>query len=199
MTAIEIPPVVELVHALPGRLRLRLWWLRDHPGRARPLCEHLTALPGMDTVEVRRFTGSVLCTFDPARLDPGRILRAVAEHTGALVHLPGQASPAEEQALARAAYAEGAHLARAATSLLKGLDAEVLHFTEGRADAGSLAAITFIAAGAIEVAVTGELPVPPWFQLAWWAFRTFTTLEKRTIDATEHPLSAAVRGAPAGL
>jgi hypothetical protein len=28
-----------------------------------------------------------------------------------------------------------------------------------------------------EVPVKGNLPAPPWFNLAWWVFRTFITFE----------------------
>lgn len=85
----------------------------------------------------------------------------------------------------RVALREGSSVARAAASLFKRSNLEVVRATDGRIDMGTLAALGFAVGGAVEVAVTGNLPLPPWFQLAWWAFRTFTTLEDRAIERTD--------------
>lgn len=184
-------PIIEVVHRLPGRLRLRLWWLREHAERAAPVADAVSDLPGVIRAEVRRYTGSILVEYDPARADEESIIAAVERVSGGRVASEAEAETIEIDQLARSAYEEGAEIARAATSLIKGLDAEVLHYTEGRADAATLAALAFLGAGAVEVLVSGELPMPPWFQLAWWAFRTFTTLEGEMIESIEHPLERA--------
>jgi hypothetical protein len=54
------------------------------------------------------------------------------------------------------------------------LNRSVLLATEGRLDLGALAGLGFLSLGAAEIAATRALPAPPWFNLAWWAFRTFT-------------------------
>jgi hypothetical protein len=59
--------------------------------------------------------------------------------------------------------------------------------TPGAVDLGTLATLAFVGAGALEVAVSKKLPMPPWFNLAWWGFRTFMTVEKPEIDATASP------------
>ena len=185
-------PVVEFSSRVPGRLRLRLWWLRAHRERVEPLAQVVAALDGVERVEVRRFTGSVLVEYDAARIDEEHVARAVAEAVGGQVVRPGEEMAVEQDQLALDAYREGAELTRAATAFVKGLDARVLHWTEGGADAGTVVALALLAGGAAEVIATGQLPVPPWFQLAWWAFRTFATLEERTIDATAHPLEVTL-------
>jgi hypothetical protein len=185
-------PIIEIAHRLAGRLRLRIWWLRREPARAAELADALAALDGVVRVEVRRFTGSLLIEYDASLVDEARLVGAVAAKIGGQVVAPGTEPDAEYDELARTAYAEGAQVARAATAFVKGVDAKILLWTEGSADAGTAAALTFLAGGALEVVATGELPMPPWFQLAWWAFRTFTALEERTIEATQHPLDRAV-------
>jgi hypothetical protein len=35
------------------------------------------------------------------------------------------------------------------------------------------------------------VPLPPWFNLAWWGFRTFVTTEQAAIRAETEPVGAA--------
>lgn len=182
------PKFIHLVHELPGRLRLL--WLHDVPAEAAPLADRLAALPGMAEVRCRPFTGSVLCRYDPRRLACDDILAAVRAATGVtIVVRPGEEAPAEDEELLRIATEEGNDVARAAAQLFKNLNLDLLRFTEGRTDLGTAVALGLALTGAVEVAVTRKLPAPPWFNLAWWAFRTFTTLEKPAIDKAQPDLS----------
>jgi hypothetical protein len=67
--------------------------------------------------------------------------------------------------------------------------------SDGSVDLGTLATLGMLGAGAVQVATTGALPFAPWFNLAWWGFRTFVTSEQQEIrlesDAGEHPSHAA--------
>lgn len=182
------PPLIEIVHRLEGRLRLRVFWLHDHPWFAPRLIDALSRLDGVDAVQVRAYTGSVLVEHQPDRIDEGALLDAVRRVVGGHVRRTGEELPDEVLDLHREAFEEGTDLARSAAALLKSVDAGIVRATEGRADAATLAAAVFLAAGAVEIVGTGKLPIPPWFQLAWWAFRTFATLEQRTIEGTAHPL-----------
>ena len=65
------------------------------------------------------------------------------------------------------------------------LDRDIRRSSEGAADLGVLATLGFFAAGAAEVVGSGELPLPPWFNLAWWGFRTFMTTEATAIESVE--------------
>jgi hypothetical protein len=68
----------------------------------------------------------------------------------------------------------------------------LLAATDGRLDLGILAAMGFLAVGATEIIVTRKLPAPPWFNLAWWAVRTFTTFESKVMEAPTAPRRAPV-------
>jgi len=172
------PRIIHLIHTSPGRTRLRLPWLRSAPAEGAPLADALAALNGMLEAAVRPRTGSVLCQYDPDRLDPERILAAVRRHTRvALVVRPGEEVPAETMAYERAFVAEESSFARALAKTFKGIDRDVLVATEGRLDLGTVTGLGFLAAGAAEILATRKLPAPPWFNLAWWAFRTFTMFE----------------------
>jgi hypothetical protein len=169
------PRILQLVHSSPGRVRLRLAWLRNAPEEAAPLADHLAELDVSIEVRARPWTGSVLVTYDPERLDEARILAAARRHTGvALCIRRGERSPEARAAVERAAQAGGSGLTRALGRSMREINRDVLEATDGRLDLGSLTALSFLALGAAEIAVTRKLPVPPWFNLAWWAFRTFT-------------------------
>jgi hypothetical protein len=77
----------------------------------------------------------------------------------------------------------------------RGLDEELLRITEGGMDLGVLVTLGFVVAGAFEVMVTQKIPAPPWFNLAWWGFRTFMTVEAPAIRENG---AGAASDSPAG-
>ena len=174
------PHVIRLAHASPGRLRLRLPWLRDDRATATALADHLAQRPGVIEVAVRARTGSLLCRYDERRTTAGKLIAAVRRVTRvATVLHPGAPLPAP----ARADRPPGSSVGRALVDAFHGLDDDVYAATSGRIDLGTLAGLGLLATGAAEVAVTRQLPAPPWFSLAWWAFRTFTMFEPPTPPA----------------
>jgi hypothetical protein len=168
------PRVIWIAHASPGRLRLRLPWLRADHAAATALADHIAGRPGVIEVAVRPRTGSVLCRYDARRTNAGKLIAAVQRETRvATVLRPGAAVPAAT----RAARPPGSSVGRALVEAFRGLDEDIHAATSGRVDLGTLAGLGLLTAGAAEVAVTRKLPAPPWFSLAWWAFRTFTMFE----------------------
>ena len=169
------PRILQLVHATPGRTRLRFARLREHPEEAAPLADELAALDESVEVQVRPWTGSVLVTYDPERLEETRLVAAVRRHTRvAIVTRRGERNPEADAEMERAARAGGSSLTRALSRSVREINRDVLVASEGRLDLGSLTGLGFLAAGAAEIAFTRRMPAPPWFNLAWWAFRTFT-------------------------
>ena len=135
----------------------------------------------------------MLCHYDPERLDADRIVAAVQRHTGTTaVVRPGEPHPPPVHPSAQSGAPAGS-LARAIVQSFTAINQEVLEGTEGRLDLGILASLGFAAAGATEIAVTRQIPAPPWFNLAWWAIRTFTTFER---DGAAPPVGTATLSAP---
>jgi hypothetical protein len=60
---------ITLVHALPGRVRLKLGEMKNNPALAREVKKMLSAKPGVFRVEVNYTTGSILLQFDPEVID----------------------------------------------------------------------------------------------------------------------------------
>ena len=83
-----MPRVIYVVHTTPGRTRLRLPWLRRASEEAEPLAEGLQGVEGVEEVEVRPFTGSVLCRHDPYVLGADGVLEEVMRLTGVDVVFP---------------------------------------------------------------------------------------------------------------
>lgn len=182
--------IIYRVHSSPGRTRLRLSWLRREAELATRVADALETLPGMEMVEVKPYTGSVLCTYDPGELHEEALLAELRRVTGVdRVVKPGETVAGEEEELLRS-VSGGSNVAVEASRFFKGLNLDVLRATGGHMDLPTLAAVGFVTAGATEVLMTRRLPMPPWFNLAWWAFRTFTTLEKQAIKRTEAPFRA---------
>jgi hypothetical protein len=179
----EAVPGVKVVHDIPGRVRLRLPRLRRDAKDATAIADHLAGLDGMIDVQVRLYTGSVLCRYDAETLSRDAILSAVRDLARAggveADAAPGDGKGRTGEPLRRSS------LAHEVTRAFRGYNRDVLAATEGRLDLGILAVMGFFAAGAIEVAVSRRLPAPPWFNLAWWAFQTFTAFEREAGGAAE--------------
>ena len=58
---------LEVVHAVPGRVRLRLWG-DDCQQRAKAVAQHLRGQEGVESVQIKETTSSILVIFDPNTL-----------------------------------------------------------------------------------------------------------------------------------
>jgi hypothetical protein len=175
--SLPFPKLIRIEHSLPGRVRLRLPWLHDERVIGEPVADRLSALAGMKEVRVRMFTGSVLCIFDPAQLDEARIIEEIKDHTHVDAVLRRDEPLPHELRKKLRPDREANRIARAAERFFAGVNEDVLEASEGRLDLGTLTSVTFATVGAAEIATMRDLPFPPWFQLAWWAFRTFTIVK----------------------
>jgi len=76
-------------------------------------------------------------------------------------------------------------LARKVMIAVRELDRDLRRSSDGTVDLGMLATLGLIGAGATQIAITGRLPLPPWFNLAWWGYRTFMTTEVCAHDGSD--------------
>jgi hypothetical protein len=70
---------IRMVHAIPGRVRLKVAKLRHNPTLARLIQERLGAVPGIQGVEATPLTGSVLVLFDPQAVTAPESLMNLSE------------------------------------------------------------------------------------------------------------------------
>jgi Heavy metal associated domain 2 len=178
-------------------LRLRLGWLRGAEEEAAALADSLARREGIVRVTVRPFTGSVLCEYDPSTVDEGAILEAVKGETGVSTVLPADARDGRELSSdERIAVEEGTTLAKAVARTFQQINLDLLHATEGRVDLGTLLTLTFFSAGVVQLARQRRIPGPAWFNLAWWAFRTFTEAERKAIASAAKASTEAEESPP---
>ncbi|MCK6530501.1 hypothetical protein L6R50_24060 [Myxococcota bacterium] len=169
---------VFVAHQLPGRLRIRLWrGPSPDPTELRSAAERVGRLTEVDRVDHHPVTGSLIVHYDPDRWSEDEVLDRCAAALGAskLVR-PGEPTPPPTEMAVM-----GSRLARAVAVLFGELNADLYRATRGTADLRILLPLTFGGLGAAEVLVTGKLPAPPWFNLMWWSFRTFTTFNQEAI------------------
>lgn len=184
------PRFIQLVHSFSGRIRLRLSWLREDAETASALGDALAALPGVGTVTIRPRTGSVLCEYDPETLREDALIARVRRATRVTrVIRPGEAVPAAP----RKALPSRGTINQRLHETLSGWNQDLLHTTEGRLDLGSASALGFLGLGALEMLTMRPLPAPPWFNLAWWAFRTLTIFDEEEKAPRKRPRRASRR------
>ena len=123
------------------------------------------ALPPKPTLleELRPWTGSVLCRYDPSRVETERIVAAFRRATGvAIVRRPGEPAPELDAGVRRVAGVRASRFSHAMRESFRGINRSVMRQTEGHLDLGALAALGFLALGAAEIAGSRTLPAPPW-------------------------------------
>ena len=185
------PRWVQLVHALPGRLRLRVSWLHDAPREAPALAEQVAAHPGVIEARARPFTSSLLIRYDRARADEAGLIEAVRAITGVPRILAAHERP-PLPAFEPLAPTIGRELSR----FFKELDHELLVRTRGVIDLGTLATIGLIGGGIAKVLISRELPTPPWFHLEWMGYATFVDHEAHIAQEEQQLAADANHGGP---
>jgi len=70
---------IKIVHAIPGRIRLKVGGLKANPSLGLAIQTHLHAIPGIKTVATNPLIGSVLICFDPEALMAPAALLTLSE------------------------------------------------------------------------------------------------------------------------
>lgn len=67
--------VIQVIHAIPGRLRLKVVPLKNNPSLAQEIQAQIKTLPGISAVEVNPTTGSLLLVFKVSKGQDKRTAR----------------------------------------------------------------------------------------------------------------------------
>jgi hypothetical protein len=168
-----------VTHHLPERTRLRTSALRKDPGACTRVADSLAARDGVRAVAVRPYTGSILVEHAATVAVTDLVDHVKRTLTIEHVLAPGEHPPAP------ADLPPFSRIARELAVAVREIDRDIRRHSEGVADLGILATLGFFTAGAAEVLASRKLPLPPWFNLAWWGYRTFMTAEQRVIEAED--------------
>jgi hypothetical protein len=158
-----------LVHHLSDRTRLRSPALRKSAAACTRLADALAAVPGVREVRIRPYTGSALITHDPGVSLDALTQVACGALDGARLLAPGEAPPLST------AVPAFSSVRQKLAAIAQEIDRDIRRSSDGSVDLGTLTTLGLVGAGAAQVAASGQLPMPPWFNLAWWAYRTFMT------------------------
>jgi hypothetical protein len=170
---------LQIAHTLPGRTRLRFPALRGDAAAGERIADVLAAIPGVREVRVRPFTGSILVRHEP---EVTSATLALAAHR---ILAPDRILAVGEPPPRSPDVPELSRIARLAAKAFREIDRDVRRVSEGSLDLGTLVTLCFFGAGAADAATSRELALPPWFNLAWWGYRTFMTNEQDEIQSAD--------------
>jgi Heavy metal associated domain 2 len=170
---------IKIVHAIPGRVRVKISRLKENPALVREIQERLSAVRGIQRVEVNPITGSILVLYDRLELESLDSLLSLAESFSPF--FPDFEFSELETWLASANgnAADPPFTERLAT-IFGSLNAKVGE-TTGGVDLKLLLPLTLFLLGLRGVLVEGKGVFPTWYDLFWFAFGTFFMLNPGVI------------------
>lgn len=177
MSSNENACAVQILHALPHRVRLRAPRLAGHRQAIERVARALADQGAFARITARPATGSFIVE-DEGPLDPQDLARALRGPVLAACDDDGR--PIED--LGPEDHPGPTRVARAVAHAVAGINADIRAALDDHADLGTILPILFAAAGIAEVAATRKLPVPTWFNLLWWSLRSFMTFNIRAVE-----------------
>ena len=183
---------LKVVHALPGRVRLKFARIKGNPQLAGHVRKKLAAVPGIKGVEANSATGSVLVHYDEVALQAAEALDPLAAVLGEFcpeleaVSLVGSIASLAEN------LETGTGLRGGLTTGVKALNAKVGQLTGGL-DLKLLAPLTLFFLG-VRGLLSGEKKVvPSWYDYFWFGFSTLVMLNRSWFEGRPedvvHPAS----------
>ena len=171
---------VKVVHALPGRVRLKVRELRDNPALAGAVQKRLAGIRGVHLVDSNAVTGSVLVHYVTegtevleaicAALTPLFPALDVEQFQTELTAFQAQLNP-----FANLVGGERIQLDRGISGLFGTLNTGVGNATGG-IDLRVLVPVGLAILGIRSLFVTDRLAVPTWYDFIWFAFGTYLAL-----------------------
>jgi Heavy metal associated domain 2 len=168
-------PGIRVVHAIPGRVRLKIIYLRDNPELAREIRARLAGVQGIRRIEANPLTGSLLVLYDPEEITS---LESLLTLSGTLIPvLPGLdlgdiakwLEPSGNEADSNPSLAGGISAALGALNTRVGK-------ATGGIDLKLLLPLTLFMLGIKGLLVASKVPFPAWYDLLWFAFGTYFML-----------------------
>ncbi len=170
---------VQVVHAMPGRVRLRVSKVRDNPAFARQAQDRLARVPGIKQVEVKPLTGSVLIFYDAAALLAAGATAALTDGFSALFpELGAEAVNLGIESLVHMlSGGEKATFSDNFTDSMGNINAQVARLTGGY-DLKLLIPMTFLFFGVRSLMTSEKVAAPAWYDYLWFAFASFSMMSQ---------------------
>lgn len=176
---------LNVVHALPGRVRLKVAQVKGNPALARQAQKQLARVPGIRQVEATPGTGSLLIHYDEDQLFSTASLEILSETLGELFPeievlslAAGLASLAENPG---AGAGTGPPLAAGLTGSLQAANTQLAKLTGGL-DLKLLLPLTLILFGLRRLWAADKATSPAWFDYLWFGFASFIMLNRGLVE-----------------
>jgi hypothetical protein len=162
---------IRVVHAIPGRIRVKIARLKENPLLAQEIQAQLSTVQGIQSVEVSPVTGSVLVLYD----------RTISTSVGSLLSLASWLSPLfpdiefgkfEDWLSSANGNGNATPFTERLASFFEGLNTKVGE-TTGGVDLKLLLPLTLFLLGMRGVLTASKGVFPTWYDLLWFAFATF--------------------------
>ncbi|MEJ5330600.1 MAG: HMA2 domain-containing protein [Desulfobaccales bacterium] len=184
---------VTVVHALPGRLRLKVPRVKGDAAFARRVEERLRVVPALLEVTAVPLTGSVVVHYDPQAITSPAALLALSEAVTELFpglnleELPRLLTPEENTATAPTSS-----LAAGLVGFFSQLNSQVSAATGGLIDLKMLLPLSLFGLG-VRALLTDSKLKPSWYDYFWFGFSIFVMLNR---GLWEGPAAAPEAGGP---
>ncbi|MGH7963687.1 MAG: HMA2 domain-containing protein [Candidatus Binatia bacterium] len=175
---------VRVVHAMPGRVRLKISQVKKDAILAEDIQRQLSAVQGIQRVETNPLTGSVLVLYDSEELVASESLHALPDLLSRF--FPGL--DASELTVWMSSPRNGAEsgppLAQSITTLFGTWNAQ-LEQTTGGLDLKVFFPLTLFLLGIRGLFVSEKVVFPTWYDLLWFSFGTFVMLNRSVVDGNK--------------
>lgn len=168
---------VKVVHAIPGRIRLKVSELKGNSALALAVQDRLSSVRAVDWVETNPVTGSVLLVYDV-----GQVASFDSAHALSEVLTPLFPTLDAEQIQARLSRPPNGSRSQDSSSLDKRISVFLgnLNVSVGSVTGGTdlkvLLPVVLFCLGIRGLLASEKLPFPAWYDFLWFAFGTFLAL-----------------------
>jgi hypothetical protein len=180
---------IKVVHALPGRVRLKVARVKGNPPLAREAQEKLAKVPGIQRIETKPTTGSLLIHYDTGELfslTSLEILSATLAEIFPEIEVVSLASWLSSLAENFGPVAQ--------TGSAAGISGAFKAFSPGGIDLKLLIPLTLILFGVRAFWLSEKITFPAWYDYLWFGASTFIMLNRGVVEGHR---SADVSPAPA--
>jgi hypothetical protein len=176
---------LKVVHALPGRVRLKVPKVKGNQALARKAEKKLAQVPGIKQVEAKANTGSLLLHYDVEDLCAEASMGILEETLGELFpEIEAVSLIAGLACLGKSPGAEpGLALAEGITGSFRALNAGVSKITGGL-DLKILVPLALIFLGLRGLWQSEKVAAPSWPNLLWFGFASFVMLNRGLMEGT---------------
>lgn len=177
----------EIAHHVAGRVRLRIADIRGSAERARALEQHIAGLPGVLEAKAQPTAASLTIRYERRSEDAVRAALADVFPDLKAAQWDRRYQPSGN------GHARSTGLGRDIAAVFTVVNRRVKQETGGL-DLNMLLPLSLLVLAAgffLRAVVTRKLPVPGWYELAWFAFATYMMLNQPPADSGAPPETPA--------